>query len=193
MNASPNARRFSLPSIGLHWATLLLLAAVYALIELHGMYPKGSEMRETLKIWHFMLGLTVPCLVLARLLLRQFYPAPAIVPAPPAWQQGLAGAMHVTLYAFLVVMPLLGWLALSAKGRPVPLFGLELPALLPPDKALGKSLEKLHESIGVAGYWLIGLHAAAALFHHYFMRDNTLRLMLPWLGEPGKRRGTAAS
>jgi cytochrome b561 len=31
----------------------------------------------------------------------------------------------------------------------------------------------------VVGYWLIGLHAAAALFHHYIVRDNTLRRMLP--------------
>jgi cytochrome b561 len=32
------------------------------------------------------------------------------------------------------------------------------------------------------GYALIGAHAAAALFHHYVVRDNTLRRMLPGMG-----------
>lgn len=34
-------------------------------------------------------------------------------------------------------------------------------------------------SIGTFGYFLVGLHAAAALFHHYVERDNTLLRMLP--------------
>ena len=38
---------------------------------------------------------------------------------------------------------------------------------------------EIHEWLGVAGYWLIGLHAAAAVLHHYVLRDDTLRRMLP--------------
>jgi cytochrome b561 len=47
------------------------------------------------------------------------------------------------------------------------------------DDALAHSLEGIHEIIGVIGYYLIGLHASAALFHHYLMRDDTLLRMLP--------------
>lgn len=180
MNTSLNRDRYHPLSIGVHWLTLLLLIAVYALIELRGMYPKGSDPRELMKVWHEMLGLTVFGLVFVRLALRALFPAPPIVPAPPAWQHALARGMHLALYAFLVVMPLLGWLLLSAKGKPVPLFGLELPPLVAPDKALAENVEEIHEVIGVLGYWLIGLHAAAALVHHWFMHDNTLRNMLPW-------------
>ena len=90
--------------------------------------------------------------------------------------------MHLALYAFLVAMPLLGWLTLSAKGKPIPFFGLQLPALVGADKALADSLKEVHETIGTIGYYLVGLHAVAALFHHYGMRDNTLQRMLPgWL------------
>ena len=46
-------------------------------------------------------------------------------------------------------------------------------------KSLADSLKEIHETIGTIGYWLIGLHAAVALFHHYVMRDNTLVRMLP--------------
>jgi cytochrome b561 len=178
--------RYHALSIAGHWLALALLAAVYALILLRELYPKGSDPREALKMWHFMLGLTVFGLVGIRLLLRLVFRAPPITPTPPAWQQAFAAAMHLALYLFLVVMPLLGWLTLSAKGASIPFFGLQLPALIGPDKALGHSLEEIHETIGTAGYYLVGLHAAAALFHHYFMRDDTLLRMLP-----RKRRGRA--
>jgi cytochrome b561 len=166
--------------VGSHWLTLILLIAVYALIDLHGAFPKGSDAREAMKTWHFMLGMTVFGLVFVRLTLRSVFRSPPIEPAPAAWQQSLATAMHVALYAFLIVMPLLGWLALSAKGVAVPFFGFELPALIAPDRALGKRLEDIHEAIGNVGYYLIGLHALAALSHHYFMHDDTLRRMSPW-------------
>jgi cytochrome b561 len=92
----------------------------------------------------------------------------------------VAKAMYLALYAFLIAMPILGWLTLSAAGKPIPFFGLELPALIGIDEVSAHSLEDIHETIGVIGYYLIGLHASAALFHHYFMRDDTLLRMLPW-------------
>lgn len=58
-------------------------------------------------------------------------------------------------------------------------FGLHLPALLEPNQDLAHNIKEIHETIGVFGYCLIGLHAAAAIFHHHFMRDDTLMRMLP--------------
>ena len=37
--------RFPRGLIALHWLTLLLLAAVYATMELRGMFPRGSASR----------------------------------------------------------------------------------------------------------------------------------------------------
>jgi len=173
----PSASRYHPISIGLHWLTLALLIAVYALIELRGIYPRGSEARDLMKHWHFMLGLLVFALLLVRLPARAFFRSPPITPTPPAWQRWLAKAMHPALYGFLIAMPLLGWTVLSAAGKPVPFFGLTLPALVAPDDALAHRLEDLHGLIGTIGYWLIGLHAAAALYHHYAMHDDTLRRM----------------
>ncbi|MEO7338831.1 MAG: cytochrome b/b6 domain-containing protein, partial [Caldimonas sp.] len=73
----------------------------------------------------------------------------------------------------------LGWLTLSAEGKLVPFFGLQLPALVDESKSIAGWAKELHETGGTVGYFLIGLHAAAALFHHYVVRDNTLRRMLP--------------
>ena len=175
----PKGKHYHPLQIGVHWLTLLLLIAVYALIELRDIYPKGSAGHDLMKTWHFMLGMAVLAVVLVRLPLRLMLQAPPITPAPPAWQEQLAHAMHWALYGFLIVMPLLGWLTLSAKGQPIPFFGLELPALMGPDRATARNLEGIHELIGNLGFFLIGLHAAAALWHHYFMRDDTLERMLP--------------
>ena len=101
------------------------------------------------------------------------------MPAIPAWQAIPAKLMHLALYALMIGTPLLGWLILSAFGKPIPFFGLELPALIAPNHDFGEQLEHWHVRLADAGYWLIGLHAAAGLFHHYISRDNTLTRMLP--------------
>lgn len=179
MNWRNSAERYGTLSIGLHWLMLLLLGGVYACINLSDLFPKDSEPRAALKTWHYMLGLAVFPLVWLRLAWHTASLVPRIEPQPPGWQQLSAKAVHVALYALMIGMPLLGWLILSAKGTPVPFFGLELPALVGKSRYLEKLFEEVHETVGTAGYILIGVHAAAALFHHYVMKDNTLRRMLP--------------
>ena len=87
--------------------------------------------------------------------------------------------MHLALYALMIAMPLAGWLILSAEGDPVPFFGLRVPALAGPDAALAERVETLHELGGTIGYWLIGLHAAASLFHQYVLKDRLMARMRP--------------
>ncbi|PKO53374.1 MAG: cytochrome B [Betaproteobacteria bacterium HGW-Betaproteobacteria-20] len=179
MNMRNTTERYGSVSITLHWLMLLVFVAVYACIELRELFPKGSDPREALKTWHFMLGLSIFVLVWLRLLVNITSPSPAIVPNPVKWQMRLAKLMHLALYVLMICMPLLGWLLLSASGKSIPFFGLELPALVGKNKALAELIKEIHETGGLVGYYLIGLHASAALFHHYFVRDNTLRRMLP--------------
>jgi cytochrome b561 len=172
--------RFSGWSIAAHWATLLLLAAVYACIELRELFPRGSDPRELLKALHYSLGLAVLALLCLRLAALAVGGAqPPVRPAMRGWQQMASRMVHATLYVFLAAMPVLGWLMLGLEGKPVLFFGLELPPLSSQDPGLAKALEEIHETVGTAGYWLIGLHAGAALLHHYRRHDDTLRRMLP--------------
>lgn len=179
MNWRNSAERYGTFSIGLHWLMLLLLVAVYACIDLSEVFPKGSDLRAALKAWHYMLGLAVFPLVCVRLAVHLAGRVPRIDPDPPGWQQLSAKAVHMVLYALMIGMPLLGWLILGAKGKPIPFFGFELPALIGEGRILEKLFKGIHEIGGTVGYFVIGLHAAAALFHHYVVRDNTLRRMLP--------------
>ncbi len=180
MNWRNTTDRYGSLSISMHWLMLLLLISVYGAINLHDLAPKGSALRADLKTWHFALGLSVLALVAVRLATRLFTgTAPRIVPGISLWQQRLSGLIHLALYAFMIVMPVLGWLTVSAGSDPILFFGMQLPALVGQDKAMYKSLKDIHETIGTVGYYLIGAHAAAALVHHYVMRDNTLLRMLP--------------
>jgi len=164
-------------SIAFHWLMLLLIAAVYATMEFKGAFPKGSAERASMASWHYMLGLSVLVLVWLRLGMRLTSVEPPITPASPQWQARLAKLLHIVLYALMICLPLLGWLTLSARGAAIPFFGIELPALVGKSKDLANWFKEVHETTATVGYFLIGAHALAALFHHYIVRDDTLRRM----------------
>ncbi|MDR1074942.1 MAG: cytochrome b [Xanthomonadaceae bacterium] len=176
--AIEKAQKFSLPLILIHWLTLLLFIGVYACIELRGMV--GYGLRDTMKQWHFVFGVSILVLTLIRIVARFASKIPAIQPKPPAWQMATAHTMEFALYVFMLAMPVLGYLAVNAYGHPVSVFGANLPVLVGANEALGEKLMGVHGTIANIGYVLIAVHAGAALYHHYFVRDNALRQMLPY-------------
>ena len=76
--------RYSNLSITLHWLMLVLLVAVYCLMEFRGYFPRGSEERDAMKHWHYMLGLSVFVLVWIRIAARAIGGVPPITPSPSA-------------------------------------------------------------------------------------------------------------
>jgi cytochrome b561 len=106
-------------------------------------------------------------------------PPPPITPAPPAWEMLAARAMHLALYALMLLLPVTGYLMVNAKGRVVELAGFALPAVIAASEGLAETLEEIHEILGTAGYVLIGLHVLASVWHHWVQKDDTLRRMLP--------------
>ena len=157
-----------------------LVLAGYLLIEQRGLFPRGSVERTAMVQGHFWVGITVFALVLWRVARRRFDGTPAITPPLGRPIAFVSALFHVALYAFLVVMPLLGLATAWSDGKAVliPFTGIALPALLPENEALAHTLEDLHGSIGEVFYWVIGAHVLAALWHHLVRRDDTLRRML---------------
>jgi cytochrome b561 len=170
--------RYARLSMILHWLMLALFVGVYGCIEIKGLLPRGHALKGLFLGAHALFGIAIFLLVWLRLLGR-LMPRPAIVPRPPAWQTGVSHLMHLALYGLMIVTPLLAWLMLNAAGKPIPYFEFSLPTLVAVDPDLARQFKHWHEWLGSAGYWLIGLHAAAGLFHHYWVRDNTLVRMLP--------------
>lgn len=183
MTETTPQKRYPNSAILLHWLVLLLVISAYACILLRESYERGSDIREGLKMWHFMLGLSILAATFLRAGMRMFvWRTPPITPEPPRVLHMLSIAAHGAIYGWLVAMPIAGWIILSAEGDPVPFWGLNLPPLTGANKELAETVEELHELGGTIGYVLLGLHAAAALFHHYVMKDTTLIRMLPRRG-----------
>jgi cytochrome b561 len=98
----------------------------------------------------------------------------------PPWEQTLARAAHWLLYALLLVLPILGWAAASARNWTVRVFDLlTLPQLVPTDAKIGFTAGDIHVALSYVLLGLIGLHVAAALYHYFVRRDRVLQRMLP--------------
>ncbi|MDU5472739.1 MULTISPECIES: cytochrome b561 [Pantoea] len=171
--------KYAASQIALHWLTFLLVALAYATIELRGFAERGSWQGYAMIITHFSAGFTVLLLMLARLFLRTRHRTPSITPPIARRQTGLAHLVHTLIYALFITLPILGLTSRYLRGRDWWLFGIPMPVASEPNFDLSDSLIDWHETLAPLGYWLIGLHAAGALFHHYFLKDNTLKRMMP--------------
>jgi len=162
-----------------HWATVALIAGMLATVWLaHSATSRGQH--EQLIELHRSLGLAVLGLSLFRLGWRWRARVPRLPADLPRLQAAGARAVHAMLYALLILQPLLGLVHSNAHGVRVSFFGLlTLPALVARDKWLAKQALAAHEAVATVLLVVIGLHAAAALFHHFVRRDDVLLSMLP--------------
>jgi cytochrome b561 len=162
-----------------HWLAFAAVMLAYVFINFRGVFPRGTPASRVPMQGHILFGLVVLALVLPRLLHRLRNTPPPVVPPLATWESMLSRSTHLALYAFLVVQPLLGLATVFASGPlTIPFTALQVPSPLTPDHALHEQLGKIHETIGTIFYYVIGLHIAGALWHHFFRRDNTLRRML---------------
>lgn len=164
--------------VRLHWATLLALCAGVSFIWVREAVD-GRALRSWLLEGHVHMGLLVLGLWAARLALRIKLGKLPVDGNPSIALRVAAGLTHAGLYALLFALPLLGWASSNAHGKTVDLFGLPLPVLVAPDEDIGDELLAWHVSAAWALLALGALHAAAALWHHFVLRDSLLISMLP--------------
>ena len=118
-------------------------------------------------------------MVVLRLANRLIRGAPPDEPSLAGWQKALSHIAHWSLYALLIVIPIVGWLGVSMFPA-LDVFGLfKLPALAAPDKKTAEWMFEIHEFLGDILLVLIVVHVGAALGHHFVLRDNVLRRMWP--------------
>ncbi|RDZ29426.1 cytochrome b [Lysobacter silvisoli] len=188
MTIKNTAERWGAVSQLLHWAIVLLIAAI-AVIGLTMTDMANGPQKIKIYALHKSLGLTLLTLVVLRLLWRLYAGAPKAVAGTPHWQERVASLTHWALYLLMFAMPITGWLFNSSSGYPLQYFGLfNLPKIAATNPGLAELSESLHEN----GFWLllalVLAHAGAAFYHHLFQNDDTLRRMLP-----GYRRAAPAA
>ena len=175
-------RRYGLVAVALHWAMAVLLLVLVAMGVYMVRLPDAGfdQVKITLILVHKAIGLGALGAVLLRLGWRVGSALPALAEGLPPWQQVAARFVHLLLYALMLALPLTGWLMSSAGGYPVTLFaGIELPDLVDYNEQQFRFYIALHRWLGYALALVVALHAAAALRHHYGLKDDTLRRMLP--------------
>lgn len=164
--------------IAFHWMTALLVASSFAIAWLRNAMDDLTLRAFWLDV-HRSIGLTVLVLTLLRLAMRWGAGPISGRGDLPLGMWMASRATHLLIYFGLIAMPLVGWAQSSARARHFKLFGLPVPSLVRHNPDLAETLGAWHTQLGWALLGLIGLHAVAALYHHYVLRDHVLKTMLP--------------
>lgn len=173
--------RYSGGAMAFHWTIALMIVANIAVALITDDWHGPS--RAAAMGFHKATGITVLALSIGRLLWRLAHRPPPFPAEIRAWEATAARVMHWVFYVLMVVMPVSGWLMISAAAERKPLswYGFfPLPYLpVQGDKALGGAAHETHELLGYAMIALIVLHVAAALKHHFFDGSRLIARMWP--------------
>ncbi|WP_374318730.1 cytochrome b [Aquabacterium sp.] len=159
----------------LHWLTVMVILATFALI-LGREFLDDDDLQAPLLQWHRYAGMAAWLITLARIPLRSMADAPDHELG--AMARKVSSAVHGLLYLMLLAMPVIGYLLVCARTGKVDFLGMPLPVLIARNRDLAETIETIHGVIGWTMLGLIGAHAAAALWHHFFVKDNVLKSML---------------
>lgn len=162
-----------------HWLIAILILCMIGLGLWAVNAPLGPLKLQLFTI-HKLTGLCIFVLMLLRLCWRLVNPTPILPPALPGWERAAARIDQFLLYALVLLMPISGYVITSAANFPISVFGwFQVPLLVPHDKGI----EELGETVHVLGFYVLAalllLHIAAALRHHFILKDDVLKRMLP--------------
>jgi cytochrome b561 len=172
-----------------HWLTVLLVLVLYGLSQAWGFVPRGPG-REGVILWHISLGILFTAVVLLRILWR-IGPGRRVLPASTGLVELAAQVMHYLLYGLVIAQIVLGFLYRWSDNTSASFFGLfAIPNPWTFSHAQHHLIAWLHDWNAYLILGFAGLHAAAALFHHFVLRDDVLLRMLP--GRQARRAERAA-
>jgi cytochrome b561 len=171
------APRYGSGAIAFHWSMFVLVVAVGILGLLHDSWPKPTQ-----RFWiniHALFGLLLWFVLIGRFCWRLRNSPPALPDGVGAYSRHLSRVMHFTLYVLMFVTPIIGFVTFIYHGRVFD-FGLfRIDFAIPSNRAIFHPTEDLHGYLAYALFGLAGLHALAALWHQFVLRDALLARMWP--------------
>ncbi|WP_411342059.1 cytochrome b [Sphingopyxis sp. J-6] len=171
--------RYTKVAIWLHWVIGLSVIANIGLAMLTEDMPR--ETHRAAMATHKALGIAVLFLTIVLILWRLGHKPPPYPAAMPAWQRPVSKIVHLLFYLLLILLPLSGWVWMSAADRPVDFFGLfTVPSIAAPSEALADTLHDRHELLGLTMLALVTLHILAALKHQFVDRTRLIGRMNPF-------------
>jgi cytochrome b561 len=168
--------RYDGVTITLHWLSAVLIGALWCIGQTIDFVPRGPW-RVDYRSLHMTLGVLLVAVYVARVIWR-LSSGDRLPPEANVWLAGIARLVHWVLYLLIPTVLVLGLLNVWVRGDAV--FNLfTVPRLSPGNKALREWIGDWH-ALGANTILVVaGLHAAAALMHHFVLRDGVLRRMLP--------------
>ena len=175
----PQARsatlRYDARTITLHWLTAALVASLWVSEQISDWFSR--PWRADILSLHITFGVAL-ILVLALRIFWRLTGGRSLPDADSGIMRFLARATHYLLYAGVIATVSLGLVVEAIRADAI--WGLlQLPSIAPGDKPLIRTITHYHELAANSVLILAGLHAAAALVHHYILRDGVFRRMLP--------------
>lgn len=184
--ATATRSRYDGVSIALHWLSAALIIALFGLALVWEDFPR--PVRQQLIGLHLTLGIILTATLAWRIAWR-LTPGHKVQPSVTGWTERASKAVQGALYFLLAGQVLLGFVARWTAGRPMLFFGLPIPSPLPKvPHPVTEQLEQVHNWVAWTIVILALGHAAAALYHHFVLRDQVLVGMLP----QGRKAGAAA-
>jgi len=187
-----DARRppFDSVTIAFHWATVLIVLAMFASAWLRSQ-SHDDVLKALLLQAHRSLGVTIWVATALRLAWRLTHAK--LPPFPTNMTKVHRTVVQLSeygLYALLLVQPATGVGTTLLNGRPFALFLWQIPPLMFEDKALRAIFHMAHEFGAWTFATLIAGHAAAALFHHFVLRDDVLECMAPVIATERRKQAS---
>lgn len=169
--------RYRMGAIAFHWAMFVLVVVAGVLGLLHDSWP-----RQTQAFWinvHALIGILLWLVLLARFGYRLRHSPPSLPLDVSAFSRRFSGPLHLVLYALMFLIPITGFVTFIFHGR-VFHFGLfDLNFGIKKNPAIFEPTEDLHGYLAYPLFALAGLHALAALWHHFGLHDGVLARMWP--------------
>jgi len=180
MCAKDTLQRFGIVSQLFHWVLAILIVIQLVVILFYEEVPKESPLKLELILLHKSMGITILVLGLGFIIWRLINQRPLLPENMSPLSRFLAKAIHFFLFAFLVVLPFTGYTLSTLAGRATSWFGMfQLPMIFSANDNLTHLFKEIHEYLGFTLIGLVILHALAALYHHFIVKDNVLRRMWP--------------
>lgn len=165
---------YNLPSKLIHWTMALVILGLLMV----GFVMEDLEKPLKFEVYglHKSFGVLALMLILIRIPVRIKNPVPALEGTSRS-DEIKAKAVHGLLYLGMLLMPISGILMSQSAGYPVAFFGLELPMLVAENEALNEIAHAMHGLGGIILSLLVLAHIGAALYHHFKLKDETLKRM----------------
>ncbi|MCW8093182.1 cytochrome b [Alteromonas ponticola] len=163
--------------ITLHWVTAVTVFSMFAvglwMVDLN----YYSDWYKTAPHWHKSVGLLLAGLTLFRFVWRMVSPRPKRLGGD--LERVAASIAHLSIYLMLFSLFISGYLISTADNRAIDVFNwFTVPSL-------GELFDDQEDIAGSIHFYLawaliifIGVHVLAALKHHFFDKDATLKRML---------------